>query len=818
MKLRSLFFFLVLSQALFGQTVLLSGKVSDTKGQAISFASVYVKGTTVGTSANSEGEYQLRVKTGQAEIVIRAVGYQQYSSLLSLSADTKLNFTLQPEAYQLNDVVIKADAEDPAYAIIRLAIKNRKKHLNEVKAFSAEVYIKGMQKLLAAPKKFMGFNIDELGRQLGLDSNRRGIIYLSESESKLSYQAPKQYREEMISSKTSGNNKAFSFNRATDLKVNFYENYQKWEGLSLRPLVSPIADDAFLYYTYKFLGNTIENGEMVNKIQVIPKRPSDPAFRGNIYILEDSWRIYSTDLYLSKDNNLNFVDTLKIKQEFIPTGNRTWMPASVKMEFNGGFMGFSFGGYFIAVFKNYAIEPTFEQKQFKEALRITREVNKKEWAYWEQSRPIPLTQEEADDYQKKEALAAKRESKPYLDSLDSKSNIFKPMRFLLGSGYSHSNRFKKEYLRFNSLLWSAFYNTVEGFGLNYGAAYVKQIDSLSNKWVRYSANVRYGFANHLLNAHINGSLPVGNGIFSFAAGSDIQDLNRRGSVTPLQNTIGSLFFERNDLKLYQNIFAKVGLSGRIVGNVRTSASLEFAHRRSLLNTSTYRFNDLADREFTSNNPLSPTQDVLLFPTNQSVKLELRASYNFTNRYVSYPSGKYYQESKFPTLGINYVKGINGFLASDVRYDVLSADVTKSDIPMGFYGKSSFYIAAGKYLNHSSVFFPDYQHFRGNLRTAFQAQANSFLFLDYYTHSTAGQFVEVHLSHNFSGFIFNKIPLLRTLKLQELVGVNYLKTPNLNQYHEWYAGIQWLNFKLLYGQSNAIAPQKNSGIRLAIGLN
>lgn len=818
MKLRSLFFFLVLSQALFGQTVLLSGKVSDTKGQAISFASVYVKGTTVGTSANSEGEYQLRVKTGQAEIVIRAVGYQQYSSLLSHSADTKLNFTLQPEAYQLNDVVIKADAEDPAYAIIRLAIKNRKKHLNEVKAFSAEVYIKGMQKLLAAPKKFMGFNIDELGRQLGLDSNRRGIIYLSESESKLSYQAPKQYREEMISSKTSGNNKAFSFNRATDLKVNFYENYQKWEGLSLRPLVSPIADDAFLYYTYKFLGNTIENGEMVNKIQVIPKRPSDPAFRGNIYILEDSWRIYSTDLYLSKDNNLNFVDTLKIKQEFIPTGNRTWMPASVKMEFNGGFMGFSFGGYFIAVFKNYAIEPTFEQKQFKEALRITREVNKKEWAYWEQSRPIPLTQEEADDYQKKEALAAKRESKPYLDSLDSKSNIFKPMRFLLGSGYSHSNRFKKEYLRFNSLLWSAFYNTVEGFGLNYGAAYVKQIDSLSNKWVRYSANVRYGFANQLLHAHINGSLPVGNGIFSFAAGSDIQDLNRRGSVTPLQNTIGSLFFERNDLKLYQNIFAKVGLSGRIAGNVRTSASLEFAHRRSLLNTSTYRFNDLADREFTSNNPLSPTQDVLLFPTNQSVKLELRASYNFTNRYVSYPSAKYYQESKFPTLGINYVKGINGFLASDVRYDVLSADVTKSDIPMGFYGKSSFYIAAGKYLNHSSVFFPDYQHFRGNLRTAFQAQANSFLFLDYYTHSTAGQFIEAHLSHNFSGFIFNKIPLLRTLKLQELVGVNYLKTPNLNQYHEWYAGIQWLNFKLLYGQSNAIAPQKNSGIRLAIGLN
>jgi hypothetical protein len=361
MKLRYLLFFLLLSHVLFGQTVLLSGKVTDTIGLPISFASVYVKGTTVGTSANSEGLYQLRVKQGALEVMVRAVGYSQYSQVLLLSADTKLNFTLQPEAYQLSDVVIKADAEDPAYAIIRQAIKNRKAHLTEVKAYTAEVYIKGMQKLLAAPKKFMGFNIDDLGKQLGLDSNRRGIIYLSESESKLSYQQPNQYREEMVSSKTSGNNRAFSFNRATDLKVNFYENYQSWEGLSLRPLVSPIAEDAFLYYSYKFLGSTVENGEMVNKIQVIPKRASDPVFRGNIYILEDSWRIYSTDLYLSKDNNLNFVDTFKIKQDFIPTGADGWMPASVKMEFNGGFMGFSFGGYFVAVFKNYQLEPAFEK-------------------------------------------------------------------------------------------------------------------------------------------------------------------------------------------------------------------------------------------------------------------------------------------------------------------------------------------------------------------------------------------------------------------------------------------------------------------------
>jgi hypothetical protein len=64
-------------------------------------------------------------------------------------------------------------------------------------------------------------------------------------------------------------------------------------------------------------------------------------------------------------------------------------------------------------------------------------------------------------------LAAKRESKTYLDSLDKVSNKLKPFRLLVGSGYNPRNRFKKEYFRFGSLVNSVFYNTVEGFGLNY---------------------------------------------------------------------------------------------------------------------------------------------------------------------------------------------------------------------------------------------------------------------------------------------------------------------------------------------------------------
>jgi hypothetical protein len=196
---------------------------------------VYVKNTTKGTSANSEGGYTLNLKPGQYDVQYRAMGYKQESRKVDLKANQSIDIVLKGEDYQLKEVSIRAGAEDPAYAIIRKAIKKRKTYLNEVDAYTCEVYIKGLQKLLAAPKKFLGVDVQKMARENGLDSNRRGIVYLSESQSKYSFMRPDKVHEELISSKVSGSNRAFSFNRASDLQVNFYENLQVWEGTEQPP-------------------------------------------------------------------------------------------------------------------------------------------------------------------------------------------------------------------------------------------------------------------------------------------------------------------------------------------------------------------------------------------------------------------------------------------------------------------------------------------------------------------------------------------------------------------------------------------------------
>jgi hypothetical protein len=814
LSLIAIFLFL-LSFSAFSQQITISGKITDGQNKPVPFASIYIKNTTKGTSANSDGEYSLQLSAGTYDIEYKAVGYKQESKQITLNASKVVNVVMNIETYQLQDVKISSGGEDPAYAIIRKAIKRRKSHLDEVNAYTCDVYIKGLQKLLAAPKKFMGFDVQKATRDAGLDSNRTGIFYLSESESKYSFMKPDKVHEEMLSSKVSGSNRAFSFNRASDVNVNFYKNIQDWQGLSTRPVISPIADNALFYYKYKWIGESEENGETIDKIQVIPKREYDACFKGYIYILEDTWRIYGLDLYITKKQNINFVDTLKISEQFFPVSQKVWMPSTIKFEFTGGLFSFKFGGYFISVYKDYDINPSFAKNEFNEVLRITKDVNKKDSAFWENERPVPLTSEEKTDYEKKAVLAKKRESKPYLDSLDRVNNEFKPLSLLL-SGYHHRDRYKHEYYNLDPVINAISFNTVQGFELTYGGNYSKLIDTLNNGYLVIGAKAGYGFSDRTFTGSVNTTIPVHSFILGFNAGSIVTDLNNTQPISSFVNSKYSLFGKENDEKFYQKQYLSASANKRITGGWQASATAEWADRRSLENSTSYSFFDPREHMYTSNNPFLPNDNEPLFPENQAFTITLRTTYDFSDKYETYPSGKRYLPSPYPTIGLTYTKGIDGVLGSDVNYDQLQFDITKSNISLGVLGRTSFYVAAGKFLNNSQLYYPDYKQFAGNEVLPYKANLDSFLLLNYYTFSTYTEYIDAHLEHDFSGFILNKIPLIRKLKLHEIVDVNYLSTPTLKNYTELGFGLQYLNFRLMYGTSFNSGSNIHSALRL--GLN
>jgi hypothetical protein len=291
----------------------IEGNVFDDEGDVLPFSSVLIKGTTQGVTANNKGHFSLTLPNGNYTISCRHVGYAtQEKSIVVASNYTVLNFVLALQKLTLKEVIIKMNGEDPAYEIIRQAIKKRSYYDQQVKAFEAEIYIKGDLKLKSLPEKVLGKKIPQEDiNDMALDTTGKGIIYLSESVTKISKQEPNKVKLEVISGRESGSN-GFGFNFPAI--ISFYKNNVDVfdSRLNQRGFISPIADGALKYYKYKFQGSFFEEGKEINVIKVTPIRDYEPLFSGIINISEDDWRIYSCDLLLTKKSQLELLDSLEI--------------------------------------------------------------------------------------------------------------------------------------------------------------------------------------------------------------------------------------------------------------------------------------------------------------------------------------------------------------------------------------------------------------------------------------------------------------------------------------------------------------------------
>ncbi|RCH55550.1 carboxypeptidase-like regulatory domain-containing protein [Mucilaginibacter hurinus] len=819
-----LIFSLLCTGNLFAQQYLLSGRITDERNNIIAFTSVYIRNSTYGTTANEYGRYQLKLAPGDYNIIYRFVGYKEKTVRITITnRDEELNVQLQDEIFSLKEVTITGKrARDPGMDIMREVINKREYYLNEVKAYSCAVYIKGVQKLLKAPKKLIG---REVRRVLDLDSNGRGILYQSESLSEYNFERPDKVREITISSKVAGQNTAFSYNKASDLQLNLYENLFRVNGLSNLAFVTPAADNAFTFYNFKLEGSTIVNGKTIDKIKVIPRSKYNQAFQGNIYIIHDDWRIYSADLMLTGDNNnINLVDTLKISQQYVPVKDDVWMPVSTQFDFSGNVLGFMFSGYFTSVYNNYKLDRVFEPGFFNgEILRIDTAANKKDSAYWANARPIPLTAQETRDYVKKDSIFEIKNTVAYKDSVQRSDNKYNPLDHLIFTHDAHYWRSKRSVF-VPPLHRTVFYNTVEGWGIDFRPKFVKEYDDY--KIFTITPAIHYGFASKLFSPSVAASYyhdPAKRGLFYANIGSDVLDLNDVGTRSLFFNTISTLIYENNYVKYYRSTFGSFGYQQELSNGILWNASLGYSKRRQLYNVSFNHIFDAKNRDYTSNNPLAPAgapadDRSFLFPEHNALTFRTSFEFTFDQKYISRPTGKIYVPSKYPKLLLGYRKGINKLFGSDVNYDFVSVDAWQDDIPLGLYGHSAFKVTAGTFFNRKALYFMDYNHFLGNVGTTFDpTYVGSFHFLPFYEFSTDRAFLEAHFFHNFSGLLFNKIPFIRNLKLEEVVGVNYLNSNNRRNYYELYAGIKRLFLRVDYGISYAGNKKYIQGFRIYYGI-
>lgn len=770
------------------------GVVTDVSGQPLPFVNVYIENSFTGTVTNNEGYYLLETgKNITTTVVYQYLGFKTQKKQVSVeNSPITINIVLEEESYSLDEVFIST-SENPAHRIIRNAIANRKINLDKTSAFTADFYSRGLWRMEDVPNKLLGVEVGDL--EGALDTTRSGIVYLSETVSKIAYQRPNKFKEHIVASKVSGNDNGFSFNSAEEAEFNFYENTLEVN----THLVSPIASDAFGYYNYTLEGVFYEDNQLIYKIKVSPKRTNDRVFSGYLYITDEIWQIYAVELQTTGNAiQIPFVETINFVQSFSYDDNLgLWVKISQSIDFGFGILGMKGNGKFTAFYSNYDFSPDFQSKFFtKEVLSIEDDANKKDTLYWSKLRPVPLTSEESHDYHRRDSIQQIRKSKEYLDSLDQIRNKFKLLSPV--TGYTYTNTYGKQSLSYSGLLRALSFNTIQGMSVQGSLSYRSWSDENYTSYLQSGITANYGFADDRLRVY--GYISKRFNRFNrrtlqLSGGSKLEQFNSENPISPLLNSITSLYFERNYLKAYELYFARLSYSEEIISGIKLKAQIGYERRQALFNHSHRYFIPWEDREYTSNNPLLPFHHLSKpFEEHNMVKLYVESEFNFGQKYLSYPYARFpIPDTRYPTLTLAYKKGIASS-KNEYNFDQIKAEI-KQEVNLRNKGLLSYNLIGGMFFNADAIAFTDYQHFNGN-QTRIGTSSNYlnvFNLLPYYQLSTNGNYFEGHLEHDFKGFLLGKVPLLNQLNFNMIVGAHFLSTENRPPYSELSVGVDNVGF-------------------------
>ncbi|PRY12009.1 carboxypeptidase-like protein [Pontibacter ummariensis] len=804
------------------------GTVRNSKGEALPFASIYITDLNNGASTNANGQFEIKLPPGPHKVVVQYIGYKAQEKQVDIKNGwLDQQYTLTEQGYALKEVQVRGKGEDPAYTIMRKAIAKRKYHLLQYDSYQMRVYIKGTGELTDAP-----FFLKNKLKEEGVKLNE---AYTKESVSIIKFTQPNKVEEKVVSIRTTGDDKG-SPSPSGFIHQSFYND-------QIVEAVSPLSRAAFAYYKFQYEGSFREGAAEVNKIKVTPRSRGDNVFDGYIYIIEHEWAIHSLDL---KVHLMGFPITVKqnfaevAPSVWMPVTHRYKFSGKI-MGFGGQFNFLaSCSDYKVVLNKDLLTTPeiidekvedvpkavaatkpseadkVIEQlatqdkvtrKQFrqmmvqyeKEALKeqaepkVARERNftidslatRRDSTYWAAIRPVPLTPKEVSGYQRDDSLAQVHAAR--LTGKDSTHVIrkgkFKPSHLLLGGGYNLSPRTR---LQLAPTLAQAYYNTVEGVNVNLSAKLKHQYDSLRRSF-EVRPTLRYGFASEDFYAKARVAHKVKSGENSrelfLEGGNFVAQFNEEDPIHPHINTLSTVLFRRNYMKLYEKKYAKAGFAYKPNPFLELSGSLEWARRSQVYNHIDYSLFYSDEREFSPSLPDNFELDDTGFPRHEALMLQVNLSYRPGASYSVYNGTKTPLLDRSPELLLQYRKGIAKVAGSDVDFDQVEAGVNHA-FSFGARGRLEFELRGGTFLNSNSLYFMDYEHFDGN-RTILSSlkPAGSFRLLDYYQYSSNSSYFSGHTHYKFRKFLLTQIPEVRFAGLKENIFFNYLKTSKSPHYYE-----------------------------------
>jgi hypothetical protein len=875
---------------------ILKGRITNESGEAIQYATVYIQELKQGTTANTKGDYEIKLPEGKYLVIYQSLGYSPVFYDITITGQTiTRNVILPVQYYEIPEVRITATGEDPAYGIMRKAIGMAPYYLNNISYYKADVYLKGTLIFNKIPKimqKAMKMDASHDDRSSNSTIIKEGDVFIMESFNEIEFTAPDKYVQKVISINSTFPDEGDNISPMDFINASFYQP------LIAELAISPLSQQAFSYYKFKYLGATPQGNNIINKIQVIPKMKSQQLFEGTIYIIEDLWCLYSVDL-----TNNNIAGKISVKQLYIPVQDDIWLPVSHNFHVDLQIIGIrAEAGYGSSVkynevrlntslrkpetiesdyFAKQASKPLQEQPVSKnqekideilnkeeitnrDMIKLTRlmekesenalpdsvknsleikdntkttvekDANKKDSTYWAEIRPIPLSDIEMKSIRIRDSIQMESSLRKLKSDTTAHGETKKKSKFLntlrdIGFGHTWSDTSGFSF-NFGGLLdlENLSFNTVDGFvyGLDF---------RISKRWkdkasLSFYPEIKYAFSRENLMWRLNGTFNydrLRQREFFFRAGMNSRDIGSGGSINTFINSVSSLFFERNYLKLFENNYVAIGHRNRISTGISLEVFAEYDDRRILDNNTSFSFiktshgysDNIPGNYYLSDEADSTysLRDQKHFEFVTNVTFTPRQKYRVIND-VKVPWG-----SDWPTFTFTWKHGINEFpepADSYRHFDMFRLEASKHH-DLGAFSEFNWRVRTGCVINNKNLAFFDFFHYNAQpLPVLINNYQDAFRLPAYYSLGSPKMYGEVHLKYTTPYFLLKYLPGLSKTLMRENLSLSWLGS----EFHKSYTEIGYsITELLLVGELGVYAgfenlKYKDIGVRLVLRLN
>lgn len=769
--IKSFLLFLLLGCCISVSAQNIQGVVTDSlTNEPIPYLSVFYEGKGVGSITDNDGNYKVETRKGWNKLTFSAVGYVTKVVNIIPGVTKNLNVRMRPDDIMLDEVVVKPKREkysrknNPAVELMKKVIAHKKNNkLSENDYYQYNKYQKITMSLNDVTpemlEKGMYKKMPFLKDQIELcEETNKFILPISVDETasqKIYRKHPKSEKTIIKGMSSTGVNELFATGDmlSTVLKdvftdVNIYDNDIR---LLQYPFISPISSsDAISFYKFYIMDTTFVDKDKCFHLTFVPNNSQDFGFTGHLYVLADSsYTVKKCTMNLPKKSGVNFVDNMDIIQEFEQLPNGEWVLKTddmiVEMTLMKIMQGFQIRR--TTRYSDYAFDELpqqlFKRKgaEIKEADAMMRGDD-----FWNQYRPVPLTQTESS----MDMLVKRLEQMPGF-----KYVIFVLKAFIenfVETG-TKEHPSKVDIGPVNTIISN---NYIDGLRLRMSA----QTTANLNPHLFFKGYYAYGFKDHR-------SKYMGEVEYSFNKKEYLPREFPKNSIT---------FSYQYDVMSPTDKFLKTDKDNVFV-SFKTSTVDQMSYVRNIAlkyeNETQFGLKTTVEVKHSTDEPtgglayITNDDQKTLVPEIQTMEASLAFRYAPGETFVNTKQRRIPVSFDAPVFTLSHTAGFKGVLGGEYNYNLTEIGLYKR-FWFSSWGKIDMFVKGGAQWN--KVPFPLLIMPAANLSYILQRETfnliNNMEFLN-------DRYASLDVSWDLNGKIFNRIPLLKKLKWREAIGFKML---------------------------------------------